>query len=613
MNGEEEDDEQAAAAQQSKKAKRKKPKQARKVTSEAWEHFDVTDDGPECKHCGHTFCATTSTGNLMKHVKHKHNDKYQVRKTNRFSREEADARVARLISNRCLPMSLVDDEDFIELLSYLNNAYKPPKRKRLTKALLPAMKKRLASAMATKLEIIRHLSLTLDAWTSAANRSYIAVTVHGVSTDWVLESFVLDVIPVKVSETSEFLAEVVREVILAWEIDIERIIAVTSDGAANMRAAVTKCLKIEWIHCVAHLINRSIRLALESDEVKPILSAAKSISKTFKASPSAKRMLVEKQKALGLSVKSLKIDNKTRWGSAYTMFERLVSSRPAVSACLGALHGLRKPVPPDLTSAQWSLVEQLATVLEPLNDSTEILSYQRLPTLGAGMPIVSRAIHHHLKVDDEDDPIVATFKDDISLDLTRQWNILNGQASETLLLAVYLDPRFKTFYFIEDRRARDDRVDKAAEKIAALVQSNANRAVRALRPASGAYANKIERALGPDAIGALPPAADKTDDQAAELEAYRRKPVVPSFLPQTDPNMSPKMFDPLLWWKQRETKYPSLAPLARRYLSITATSVPSERVFSKSGWIVNKRRCTLSDEHVSLLVFLSCNKCHQAS
>ncbi|WBR14527.1 hAT family C-terminal dimerization region domain-containing protein [Pandoravirus kuranda] len=380
-----------------------------------------------------------------------------------------------------------------------------------------------------------------------------------------------------------------------------------------MKAAVTKCLKIEWIYCVAHLINRSIRLALESDEVKPILRAAKSISKTFKASPAAKRMLVEKQKALGLSVKSLKIDNKTRWGSAYTMFERLVSSRPAVSACIGALHGLRKPVPADLTSAQWSLVEQLATVLEPLNDSTEILSYQRLPTLGAGMPIVSRAIHHHLKAVDEDDPVVATFKKDISFDLTLRWNILDGQASETLLLAVYLDPRFKTFYFIQDRRARDDRVNEAAEKIAALVQSNANRAVRARSGAAGAYANKIERALGPDAIGALPPAADETDDQAAELEAYRRKPVVPSFLPQTDPNTPPKMFDPLLWWKQRETKYLSLAPLARRYLSITATSVPSERVFSKSGWIVNKRRCTLSDEHVSLLVFLSCNKTHQGN
>ena len=78
-----------AEKSQSNKAKRKKPKQARKVTSEAWEHFDATDDGAECKHCGKLL--TTSTGNLMKHVKHKHSDKHQVRKTKRFSRDEADA------------------------------------------------------------------------------------------------------------------------------------------------------------------------------------------------------------------------------------------------------------------------------------------------------------------------------------------------------------------------------------------------------------------------------------------------------------------------------------------------------------------------------------------
>jgi len=378
-----------------------------------------------------------------------------------------------------------------------------------------------------------------------------------------------------------------------------------------MKAAVTRYLGIEWIYCAAHLLNRSVRLALEGDEIKPILKSAKAISKTFKASPTAKRMLTEKQKALGLKVKSLKIDNKTRWGSAYTMFERLVASRPAVSACLGALHGLRKPVPADLTSAQWSLVEQLATVLEPLNDATEILSYQSLPTLGSGMPIVSRAVDHHLKITDADDPIVAIFKKDISVDLVLRWNILDNQASDTLLLAVYLDPRFKTFYFIDDPRKREERLSAAVDKAAALVQTRTDRPACARRRSTGAYASKIERALGPDAIGAAAGTTNDGDDQAAELAAYRRKPIVPTFLSQTDPDKPPKMLDPLLWWEQRETKYPRLAPLARRYLAITATSVPSERVFSKSGWIVNKRRCTLSDESVSLLVFLSCNKAHQ--
>nr|UMO78462.1 hAT family C-terminal dimerization region domain containing protein [Pandoravirus belohorizontensis] len=591
----------------------KKPtKRNRKRTSEVWAHFGETEDGRECNHCGHLFSMTTATGTLMRHLKSEHDDTVEVRKEGVFEKKTADALVTKLITNKCLPLSLVDDEDFVELLGYLRPKYKPPKRRNLRRE-LPEAKAVLTAAMKKKIRTIDHFSLTLDAWTSAANRSYIAVTVHGVSTAWILESFVLDVVPVKCSETAEFLTEVVREVLQAWEIDMTRVVAITSDGAANMKAAVTKCLNIEWIYCVAHLLNRSVRLALESDQIEPVLRSAKAISKTFKASPAAKRMLANRQKALGLRVRTLKIDNKTRWGSAHRMFKRLLASRPAVSACLGALHGLRKPVPADLTSAQWSLVEQLAKVLEPFKKSTKFLSHQHLPTLGAAMPIVARAIDTHLAVAEGDDTVIAGFKQDMLVDLTGRWNILDGQASTTLLVAVYLDPRFKTFYFIRDARKREKRLERAAREVEGLVELPSHDRPNPRRldasQESAQYAEAMEQLFGAEAVSV----STSTGDDYTELERYGRKPAAAVFLPRSGPDTHPRLLDPLLWWKQREAKYPRLAALARRYLSITSTSVPSERVFSKSGWIINKRRCTLSDESVSLLVFLSCNKGHQAS
>ena len=68
--------------------------------------------------------------------------------------------------------------------------------------------------------------------------------------------------------------------------------------------------------------------------------------------------------------------------------------------------------------------------------------------------------------------------------------------------------------------------------------------------------------------------------------------------------------DPLAWWKAHSGEYPRVAELARSHLSVAATSVGVERVFSKGGWIVNKRRCSLADETVSLLMFLACNLHH---
>lgn len=65
--------------------------------------------------------------------------------------------------------------------------------------------------------------------------------------------------------------------------------------------------------------------------------------------------------------------------------------------------------------------------------------------------------------------------------------------------------------------------------------------------------------------------------------------------------------DPLSWWKVHESVYPNLAVLAKSYLAIPATSVPSERVFSTAGDIVTATRSTLSTESVDKLVFLKKN------
>ena len=64
---------------------------------------------------------------------------------------------------------------------------------------------------------------------------------------------------------------------------------------------------------------------------------------------------------------------------------------------------------------------------------------------------------------------------------------------------------------------------------------------------------------------------------------------------------------PVDWWKQNQDRYPLLSQLAMRYLAIPATSVPCERVFSSTGYIVSERRSCLLPENVSKLVFLAEN------
>ena len=52
--------------------------------------------------------------------------------------------------------------------------------------------------------------------------------------------------------------------------------------------------------------------------------------------------------------------------------------------------------------------------------------------------------------------------------------------------------------------------------------------------------------------------------------------------------------DPIRLWVDMEPSYPELAKIALKYLTAVATSVPSERLFSKAGENMTARRNRLS-------------------
>lgn len=63
----------------------------------------------------------------------------------------------------------------------------------------------------------------------------------------------------------------------------------------------------------------------------------------------------------------------------------------------------------------------------------------------------------------------------------------------------------------------------------------------------------------------------------------------------------------LQWWKANEFRFPFIAQLAKVYLCIPATSIPSERVFSTAGDILNAQRSRHKSKHVDSLIFLKKN------
>ncbi|CAH2084130.1 unnamed protein product [Euphydryas editha] len=65
---------------------------------------------------------------------------------------------------------------------------------------------------------------------------------------------------------------------------------------------------------------------------------------------------------------------------------------------------------------------------------------------------------------------------------------------------------------------------------------------------------------------------------------------------------------PFKWWQERKFVYSTLFKLFIMHCNIMVTSVPCERIFSKSGYVINERRTRLSSTKMAQIVFLNVNK-----
>ena len=112
----------------------------------------------------------------------------------------------------------------------------------------------------------------------------------------------------------------------------------------------------------------------------------------------------------------------------------------------------------------------------------------------------------------------------------------------------------------------------------------------------------LEVLLGDSFFSDTDPTSDSTGVNVSmtelvmiEVSQYKALPVLP---------LNQK---PLHWWREHASYYPKLASMAQKYLAIVATSVPSERLFSVAGMVVNAKRGSLDPENTKMPVFLHDN------
>ena len=89
-----------------------------------------------------------------------------------------------------------------------------------------------------RLEEAKHFSITSDTWTSTSYHSFMSFTVHFINSDWTLQSFCLDAVPI-FDHTGQNIAHAFREVFQDWNLNPRKLVVTTTDSGRNYMAAFT--------------------------------------------------------------------------------------------------------------------------------------------------------------------------------------------------------------------------------------------------------------------------------------------------------------------------------------------------------------------------------------
>ena len=486
----------------------------------------------------------------------------------------------------------------------------------------------------------KNVSITHDGWTSCNTESYSCVTAHFITNQWELVNAVLQTKIVEGSHTGENIANALKEVKENWL--LPDIIAVT-DNAANEKKAFQI---LNWIRfgCYGHRINLFVKNALSvSKEISHVIAKGRKLVTFFHQSTSANDSLLAKQKLLlqeEFVGHKLIMDVPTRWNSTVAMLRRLLEQTPAILAlATDSNETLSKTALATVkgyvyTFEDQSLVERLVEILAPFERATAIVCADKSPTMHKILPVIIK-IEKCISISEDDPESIKKMKIKMSNEMINRCAKVEND-EEISLMACILNPLMKQLDFLTPEQKNSAKM-MLTEK--------------ALELADVPLSVKTEPTEDnpPPALPSLPSVSDPTDDdiivQNEKCESGKTPKSPPnkkvksifhnediddwltdviyvggstktpaemiqeeigrylaSEIPEEDIKLSI-----LEWWKRNQYLYPRLSILAKKYLCIPASSVPSERVFSLAGQVVSKKRSRMNASNVDMLIFMNKN------
>jgi len=148
-------------------------------------------------------------------------------------------------------------------------------------------------------------------------------------------------------------------------------------------------------------------------------------------------------------------------------------------------------------------LRELCAVLQPLCLAMQGMGGETYCSVSLVLPLVTKMLERHLVAKDTDTPLVHEFKSAAHADLTERYQLPTVKTA--LIVATYLDPRYKDFKFIADATVRRDTVK--------LAQAEVKRAVLCMGEQTGGTDDSESTSRGVGDSEPEPPAKRHKADQ----------------------------------------------------------------------------------------------------
>lgn len=225
-------------------------------------------------------------------------------------------------------------------------------------------------------------------------------------------------------------------------------------------------------------------------------------------------------------------------------------------------------------------------MLDVLEEGVTLLGGEKFSTGSVVLPFLNK-LKRVLEVTEDDPVYIAKFKRDLGLDLERRCDANLNE--ELLRKASFFDKRYFSLKFLSEEE-RVTVLEEIRLELKDLEEKAKTQQLLEVHDEVNQNPPKKRRLLG-----SLSDSDDEEEVQNAEAE-------LASY--QAERKLKGDGC-PFSWWRDRRGSYPLMSRLARKYLSVQATSTPAERVMSTMGIVLEKKRQAMTGELFSEIMFLS--------